>query len=69
MVGYSARLSVMATLTGLLFSTLGQVAPWTWSVGAGAVLGLTSLASLRRTVRRWETPAVRARVVATVSNV
>lgn len=69
MVGYSARLATMATLTGLLFSVLGQAMSWPWPLGLGIVLAVTSLASLRRTAVRWDAPAVRAEVVAaTVSS-
>ncbi|MGA8211195.1 MAG: hypothetical protein WB798_13690, partial [Nocardioidaceae bacterium] len=66
MVGYSARLALTTTATGLLFGAL-TVAPWTWSPVAAAPFLVWSGLSLRRTARAWDDPAVRAGVVATVA--
>jgi hypothetical protein len=67
MVGYSAKLALTTTVTGMLFGVSGS-APWPVSV----LLALPFLAysgyRLSSTSRRWATPAVRARVVATVAS-
>ena len=69
MVGYSARLAVAATLTGLLFSVVGRLFPWWYSVVVAVVLCATSVFSLWWTGRLWERPSVRSRVVETVASV
>jgi hypothetical protein len=69
MVGYSARLAVAATLTGLVFSVVGRLFPWWYSVVLAVVLCATSVFSLWWTGRLWERPSVRSRVVETVASV
>jgi hypothetical protein len=69
MVGYSARLAVAATLTGLVFSVMGRLFPWWWSVLLAALLLATSAASLWRTAALWDRPQLRAAVVDTVASV
>ncbi len=69
MVGYSARLAVAATLTGLVFSVVGRLFPWWYSVVLAVVLAATSVFSLWWTARLWERPTVRSHVVETVASV
>ena len=69
MVAYSARLALSATLTGLVFSVLGRLFPWWWSVLLALVLMSTSVFSLWRTARLWERPEVRSHIVETVASV
>ena len=68
MLGYSARLALTSSVTGLLFSAFGQTLAWSWSVGLGALLLATSAVSLVRTARRWDDPVARAVVTRTVSS-
>jgi hypothetical protein len=68
MVAYSARLALGATLTGLVFSVLGRLVPWWWSVLLALALVATSAFSLWRTARRWERPQVRSHIVETVAS-
>jgi hypothetical protein len=67
MVGYSSRLALSTTFTGLLFSVTTR-APWTWSVLLAVPFLLWSAVKLYRTAGRWADPAVRSRVVATVAS-
>jgi hypothetical protein len=67
MVGYSSRLALSTTFTGLLFSVTTR-APWTWSVLLALPFLLWSAVKLYRTAGRWADPAVRSRVVATVAS-
>jgi len=66
MVGYSARLALGTTVTGLLFDLTSQ-GPWTWSVLLSVPFLLWSGLRLRRTAVAWRDPATRARVVLTVA--
>ena len=67
MVGYSARLAVVTTLTGLLFSGLARVPDPTVSLLVAVPCVAWSTVRLLRTRRRWTDPVVRARVITTVS--
>jgi len=67
MVGYSARLALCTTLTGLLFSALSQLNDPTVSLLVAVPFVAWSSARLLRSRRRWMDPVVRARVVTTVS--
>jgi hypothetical protein len=69
MVLYSARLAATATLTGLVFSVVGRLFPWWYSVVLGVVLAATSVVRLWWTARLWARPAVRSNVVETVSSI
>jgi hypothetical protein len=67
MAAYSARLAIVTTGTGLLLSTMAR---FDQTGGAVAVAVAVSALGLRRAVRavdRWDRPAVRTRVVATVA--
>ena len=67
MVGYSARLAVSTTLTGLVFSGLAQVPDPRVAVLVAVPFLLWSSWRLVRTRRRWLDPAGRARVVTVVA--
>ncbi len=69
MAGYAGRLSLVTTLTGMVFTAVA-VAPWPW---LPLVVGVPFLAwssvKLVRARRRWAEPTERARVVLTVAAV
>lgn len=67
MVGYSARLALCTTLTGLMFSALSRVPDPSVSLLVAVPCVAWSTARLLRTRRRWIDPVARARVVTTVS--
>ncbi|GAA4669132.1 hypothetical protein [Nocardioides nanhaiensis] len=67
MVGYSARLAISTTFTGLLFSGLSRIPEWRISVLVALPLLIWSAARLHRAYRRWLEPDQRARVVTTVA--
>ena len=54
MVGYSSRLALSTTFTGLLFGVT-RVAPWTYSVVLAVPFLLWSGLKLFRTANRWAT--------------
>ena len=68
MVGYSARLALSTTLTGLLFSALARVPDPTVSLLVAIPCLAWSATRLIRTRRRWIDPFARARVVTAVSS-
>jgi hypothetical protein len=67
MVGYSARLAVSTTLTGLVFSGLAQLPEASVSVFVAIVFLTWSSIRLARAARRWTVPATRARVITIVA--
>jgi hypothetical protein len=67
MVGYSARLALATTFTGLLFNTVAG-APWTWSVLLSIPFLAWSGVRLHRTAAAWSDPVTRSRVIATVAS-
>jgi hypothetical protein len=67
MAGYSARLAVVTTVTGLVFSGLAQLSDARYAVSVAVVFLCCSLWRLRTSTRHWEDPVVRSRVVATVA--
>jgi hypothetical protein len=67
MVGYSSRLALSTTFTGLLFDLLAHSA-WEWSVLLSLPLLAWSSLKLRRTSRAWADPLTRSRVIATVAS-
>jgi hypothetical protein len=67
MVGYSARLAVATTVTGLIFSGLSSVDDLRYALSAAVVFVSWSAGRLWLATRRWDDPQVRARVVATVA--
>jgi hypothetical protein len=67
MVGYSARLAVSTTITGLLFSGLAQLPDWRASVLLTVPLLVFPLVRLLRVRRAWLEPVERNQVVTTVA--
>jgi hypothetical protein len=69
MAGYAGRLSLVTTLTAMLFTGLAAL-PWAWLPAAVALPFLAwSTVRLRRARRRWLAGGERARVVLTVAAV
>jgi hypothetical protein len=69
MAGYAGKLSLVTTLTSMLFTALAAL-PWVWLPVAVAVPFLAwSTRRLLKARRRWLDPAERARVVLTVAAV
>jgi hypothetical protein len=68
MVAYSARLALVTTITGLLFSGLARLPDPMVSLFVALVMVGWSGTRLVRTRRRWEDPVERARVVTTVAS-
>ena len=64
MAGYSARLALATTVTGLIFSGLAQVGDAALALLVSVLLLLWSAWRLRAAAQRWEDPVVRSRVVA-----
>lgn len=67
MVGYSTRLAISTTLTGLVFSGLARIPVWELSVFIAVPFLAWTTIRLLRTRRRWLDPVGRARVVTTVA--
>ena len=67
MVGYSARLALSTTLTGMVFGG-ATFAPWQWSVMIAIPFLLFSSYKLVGTAGAWALPEVRSRVVAVVAS-
>jgi hypothetical protein len=68
MAGYSARLAVATTITGLAFSGLAEVSDARYAVSVAVVFLCWSAWRLRAASRRWDDPVTRSRVIATVAN-
>jgi hypothetical protein len=67
MVGYSARLAISTTFTGLVFSGLARTPSWEISVVMAIPFLAWSTARLVRTARAWADPVQRAHVVVSVA--
>ena len=67
MVGYSARLALTTTLTGMVFGA-ASYGSWPWPVLLALPFLLFSAAKLVATADAWAEPEVRSRVVATVAS-
>ncbi len=67
MVGYSTRLAVSTTMTGLVFSGLARVPDWRVSVIVAMPFLIWSAWRLSRTANLWLDPVERARVVMTTA--
>ncbi|MCW2764145.1 MAG: hypothetical protein JWO11_104, partial [Nocardioides sp.] len=67
MVGYSSRLAVSTTVTGLVFSGLARVPDWQFSVLVAVPFLCWSLTRLLRTRAGWVDPVERARITTTVA--
>ena len=66
MVGYSTRLALVTTFTGMLFVGTSRAESWQWSVLVAAPFLLFSLLRLMRTADAWDRHEVRSRVVTVV---
>jgi hypothetical protein len=67
MVGYSARLALATTFTGLFFDLLAG-APWVWPVTLAVPFLVWSGIKLQRTANAWANPVTRSSVIATVAS-
>ncbi|MGN6252427.1 MAG: hypothetical protein ACTHNS_11490 [Marmoricola sp.] len=67
MVGYSARLALSTTVTGLLFSGAAGAGDWRTPLALAVVLGAWSGRRLWRGARAWDDHALRSHVVTTVA--
>ena len=67
MVGYSTRLALSTTVTGLVFSGLATVSDWRASVLLAIPLLIFPVVRLVRARQAWAEPVERSRVVATVA--
>ena len=67
MVGYSARLALSTTLTGLLFSGLARLPYWNLSIAVAIVFLAWSLSRLAFAQRAWLNPFERAPIITTVA--
>jgi hypothetical protein len=68
MVGYSARLALSTTVTGMVFSGLAMLPDWRLTVLLALTMLLWSSYRLARTAGAWTDPQVRARIVAVVAS-
>ncbi len=67
MVGYSTRLAVSTTVTGLVFSGLARVPDWRVAVVVAMGCLLWSAVRIARTRRDWLDPVARSRIVIAVT--
>jgi hypothetical protein len=67
MVGYSTRLALSTTVTGLVFSAFAKLPGWHLSLVVAIPFLCWSLARLLRTATAWTDPVDRARVVMAVA--
>jgi hypothetical protein len=67
MVGYSARLALSTTFTGLMFSGAAHVPDWRLSMLLAIPCVIWSSIRLVRTRRRWQNPVTRALVISTTA--
>jgi hypothetical protein len=67
MVGYSTRLAISTTLTGLVFSAMTRLPDWELSLLVAVPFLCWSAARLLRTSQAWVDPVDRARVVMAVA--
>ena len=67
MANYSARLALITTVTGLIFSGLTTVDDVRYSVAVTVILLIWSDWRLERAAQRWEDPVIRSRVVSVVA--
>lgn len=68
MVGYSSRLALTTTLTGMFFTVTAGLHSWKWSVLIAIPFLLYSAYKLVVTSNEWADPEVRSRVIATVAS-
>ncbi|HET6626296.1 MAG TPA: hypothetical protein VFG63_07890 [Nocardioidaceae bacterium] len=68
MVGYSSRLALTTTLTGMLFTITARLPEWHWSLLVALPFVLFSARKLAGTATEWANPETRSRVIATVAS-
>ena len=68
MAGYSARLALSTTVSGMLFAAVGLLPFWRLSVLLALAMVCWSGWRLVRVSREWAQPEIRARVVVTVAS-
>ena len=67
MAGYSARLAMVTTCTGLVFSGLAQLGDVRLALSVTVLLLVISSVRILESRRRWSDPVVRSRVIAVVA--
>ncbi len=67
MASYSARLALVTTVTGLVFSGLAQADDPRYSMAVAVVMLGWTLLRLHRSAQLWDDPVVRSRVVSVVA--
>jgi hypothetical protein len=67
MAGYSARLALVTTFTGLIFSGLARLEDVRYALGTAVILLLWSALRLERAAQRWDDPVTRSRVISVVA--
>jgi hypothetical protein len=67
MVGYSARLALSTTLTGMVF-VVAALMDWSIAVALTLPFLLTSGYRLLRVAREWDVPEIRSKVIATIAS-
>ena len=67
MAGYSARLALATTVTGLIFSGLAALDDVRYALLVAFLMLVWSAWRLERAAQRWDDPVVRSRVVSVVS--
>ncbi len=67
MLGYSARLAVSTTMTGLVFSGMARLPYWSLSIAVAIPFVAWSLGRLLFAQQTWSNPVERARIVMTVA--
>ena len=67
MIGYSVRLALATTVTGMVLAALAAAGRADLVLAAGAILLCCSALRLTRVARRWSAPLRRSRVVAAVT--
>jgi hypothetical protein len=67
MAGYSARLALVTTCTGLVFSGLAELGEVPLALSVTVLLLVVSSVRILETRRRWSDPVTRSRVIAVVA--
>ncbi|MGH3333653.1 MAG: hypothetical protein ACRDPJ_20330 [Nocardioidaceae bacterium] len=68
MVGYSARLALSTTMTGMVFTLTARAPDWRWSVLVALPFLLFSAYKLVGTSHEWADPETRSRVIVTAAS-
>ena len=68
MVGYSSRLALATTLTGMSFTLTARLSDWLWSPMIALPFLLFAAYKLVVTANEWADPEIRSNVIATVAS-